>query len=68
MPSFDDTIAPSLMHPVSEVLTRYLGMTAPARSRSGAEARTPLSSRPPDENSSAAIRAEELWDALGDFA
>ena len=66
MPSFDDTIAPSLVHPVSEVLARYLAMTAP--SRSGAEARTPLSSRSPDDDRSPAIRAEELWDALGDFA
>jgi hypothetical protein len=68
MPNFDDTIAPALVHPVSEVLTRYLAMTAPARSRSGADARTPLSSRSPDDHRSAAIRAEELWDALGDFA
>ncbi|HEX4532336.1 MAG TPA: hypothetical protein VIA11_23340 [Acidimicrobiia bacterium] len=68
MPSFDDTIAPSLLHPVSEVLTRYLAMTAPARSSSGAAPRTPLSSQSPRDNRSAAIRAEELWDALGDFA
>jgi hypothetical protein len=69
MPSFDDTFAPSPMHPVSEVLTSYLAITAPARARSGAEARTPLlSSRSPGDDRSATIRAEELWDALGDFA
>jgi hypothetical protein len=67
MPSFDDTIAPTLLHPVSEVLTRYLAMTAPARSSSDA-AHPPLSSGSPRDDRSAAIRAEELWDALGDFA
>jgi hypothetical protein len=68
MPSFDETFAPSLTHPVSEVLTRYLAMTAPARGRSGADAHTPRPSRSPGDDRSAAIRAEELWDALGDFA
>jgi hypothetical protein len=68
MPSFDDTIAPALMHPVSEVLTRYFAMTAPARPRSRDEDGARRSSPAPGAERSAAIRAEELWDALGDFA
>jgi hypothetical protein len=59
MPTFDDTrdqVAPSFLHPVTEVLSRYLAMTAPTRARASADDR-PVQ-----------IQAEELWDALGDFA
>jgi hypothetical protein len=71
MPTFDDTrdqIAPSLLHPVTEVLSRYLAMTAPARSRASADDRTLPSSEAGRSDGSVQIQTEELWDALGDFA
>lgn len=71
MPAFTDTrdhVTPSFMFPVSEVLSRYLAMTAPTRSRAGAEERTPPTPRAAGSDGSAQTRAEELWDALGDFA
>ena len=63
MPTFSDTrdrVAPSFTHPMTEVLSDYLAMTAPERTSPGSPAETP--------DRSAQSRAEELWDALGDFA
>jgi len=59
-----DRVAPSRTHPVrthpvSELLSRYFAMTAPGRPRSAAM--VPAERPRP-------VRAEELWDALGDFA
>src|SRR5207253_2128559 len=60
--------SPSFTHPVSEALSRYLAMTAPGRARAGTGDRTPPASVPFGSDGSAQLRAEELWDALGDFA
>ncbi len=64
MPSFTDSrdrAAPLPTHPVSEVLSRYFAMTAPTRVRSARSSED-------DYEASSRRRAEELWDALGDFA
>jgi hypothetical protein len=71
MPTLNDTrdpVTPPFTFPVSEVLSRYLAMTAPTRSRAGAENRRPPSAQTARSNGSAHTRAEELWDSLGDFA
>ena len=71
MPTFQNTRrrgAPSVKHPVSDVLSRYLAMTAPARRRASVLAPAPRSSDALRAERSAGSRAEELWDALGDFA
>jgi hypothetical protein len=71
MPTFNDSRdrSPSpATHPVSEALSRYLAMTAPTRARAGLEHRTPHASEALGFDGSAQLRAEELWDALGDFA
>jgi len=63
-----DHRSPTFTSPVNEVLSRYLGMTSPARARARAEDRTPRASDAAGSDGSAQLRAEELWDALGDFA
>jgi hypothetical protein len=71
MPTFEDArdqVAPSFLHPVTEVLSRYLAMTAPASSRTIAEDRALPVSEAGRSEGSRQIQAEELWDALGDFA
>ena len=74
MPTFSadtrEALTPSLVFPVSEVLSSYLAMTAPTRSRAGAraEGRTAPGPRAAGSDESGELRAAELWDALGDFA
>jgi hypothetical protein len=63
-----DYRSPTFTHPVNEALSRYLGMTAPARARVGTEDRTRHASDAAGADGSAQLRAEELWDELGDFA
>ena len=71
MPTFNDTrepVTPAFSFPVSEVLSGYLTMTAPTRSRAGAENRRPPRTQTAGSDGLAQTRAEELWDSLGDFA
>jgi hypothetical protein len=71
MPTFRDTRTRperSSSHPVTEVLSRYLAMTAPERPRPGSHDRTSPRSPVTSSRPSVQRRAEELWDALGDFA
>jgi hypothetical protein len=53
---------------VTEVLSRYLAITAPDRSRAQAEHRRASRAQVASANDFALTRAEELWDSLGDFA
>jgi hypothetical protein len=60
-------VEPSFAHPVSEMLTRYLSIASPARARATiSDDGPPLSTTA--SRRSAQLRAEELWDELGDFA
>ena len=71
MPPRNDTlepVTPAFTFPVTEVLSRYLAMTAPNRSRARAENRRPSRAQTASANGSALPRADELWDSLGDFA
>ena len=71
MPTFNDTREPvtaAFTFPVSEVLSGYLTMTAPTRSRVGAEHRRSPRAQTAGSDGLAQTRAEELWDSLGDFA
>ena len=53
---------------MTEELSRYLAMTSPTPSRTGAENRKPPSAQTASSDGSAQTPAEELWDSLGDFA
>jgi hypothetical protein len=71
MPLFDnprDRASSRSTHPVNETLSRYLAMTTPARPRAGAEDHRPYAPEGAGLEGSAQSRAEEIWDALGDFA
>ena len=57
----------SFAHPMSEMLSRYFSITAPGRSRQASA--SPESSLPQTRSRvETQRRAEELWDALADFA
>ncbi len=71
MPTLNDTrepATPAVTFPVTEELSRYLAMTGPTSSRTGAEIRRPPGAQTASSDGSAQTRAEELWDSLGDFA
>lgn len=71
MPTLNDTrepATPAFTFPVTDVLSRYLAMTGPTPSRTGAENRRPPSAQTVNSDGLAQTRAEELWDSLGDFA
>ena len=71
MPINDDTrerTAPFFPYPVSEAVSRYLAMTAPALSSTPAPNRVirpsaAIGAAEPDHT-----HLEDLWDLLGDFA
>ena len=60
-------VEPSFAHPVTEMLTRYLAIASPARGRGTLSDGVPPSPAT-TSGTSAQLRAEELWDELGDFA
>jgi hypothetical protein len=71
MPLFHDPrdrAASRSTHPVDEAVSRYLAMTTPARARGRAEDHRPHAPEGGVFDGSAQARAEEIWDALGDFA
>jgi hypothetical protein len=71
MPTFNDTrepVTPAFTFPVTDVLSRYLAMSGSTPSGTGAKNPRPASAETASADGSAQTRAEELWDALGDFA
>jgi hypothetical protein len=71
MPLFHDPrdrAASRSTHPVDEAVSRYLAMTTPTRPRPGADDHRPHAPESAGLAASAQARAEEIWDALGDFA
>jgi hypothetical protein len=66
-PDAPSRVAPPFAHPVSELLTRYLSIASPARAQAAMSDDAP-SSFATRSRSAVQRRAEEIWDALGDFA
>ncbi len=63
-----DRPAPFFPYPVSEALSRYLAMTAPAPSVTSAPNRVTRPSAAIGAAEADDTQLEDLWDLLGDFA